>query len=162
VIVVADTSVFLNLCSVRREMLLPALFDQVFAPPVVRDEFLVAARRLPRFEGLSFPEWVQLRSPQRLERVPSPLGLDAGVRAALALALELPADLVLVDEARGRAVARQLGLRVLGILGVLLRAKAAGHLPAIAPVLDELKSRTQFWLSSAAREQILRLAGEQT
>jgi hypothetical protein len=53
-----------------------------------------------------------------------------------AIALELNADLILMDERRGRFMARRLGLEVIGVLGVLVRAKRKGHLDELKPVLD--------------------------
>lgn len=72
-IVVADTSVFLNLCRVGQAELLRRLYSTVLAPPVVRDEFAAAAARLPRFHGLTFPEWVGLREPVTTPASGSPL-----------------------------------------------------------------------------------------
>ena len=60
---------------------------------------------------------------------------------------------------RGRAAAARVGLRTFGILGILLRAKAGGHIPAVAPVLDLLKS-VRFFLSAQDRNRCLLLAGE--
>ncbi len=83
-----------------------------------------------------------------------------GESAAIELALERKADAILLDELQGRRVAETLGLEVLGILGILLRAKQAGHLELLRPVLDDLQNRSRFWLSAKAREKILGLAGE--
>jgi predicted nucleic acid-binding protein len=74
--------------------------------------------------------------------------------------VEIHADAVLIDERRGYEVAVQLGLRTIGILGILLRAKAAGFLPAVKPVLDALHRDAGFWLSESPRKQVLQAAGE--
>src|SRR5437667_376218 len=114
-IVVADTSVFLNLGRIRQELLLPALYGEVFAPPEVQREFLNAVERYPRFRDLIFPEWVRVRAPtQPLSDLAPWARLDPGESDAIALAAELRADLLLVDEDRGRRTARQLGLRTAG------------------------------------------------
>lgn len=160
-IVVADTSIFLNLAFIRREGLLSALYAEVVAPPVVRDEFLLAVQRYARFQGLVFPSWVRLQTPMGPLSTFAPWArLDAGESAAIALAVELNADLVLVDEAKGRAVAQRLGLRSAGLLAVLLDAKALGRVAAVAPLLDELEQGALFWLSPETKELTLRLAGE--
>jgi uncharacterized protein len=57
-------------------------------------------------------------------------------------------------------VAVQLGLRTIGILGILLRAKSAGFLAAVKPVLDVLQQDAGFWLSESLRKQVLSAAGE--
>jgi predicted nucleic acid-binding protein len=79
--------------------------------------------------------------------------------AAIALALENRADLVLLDERKGRKVARRLGLSVRGTLGVLVEAKKRGHVALVGPVLDRLV-RAGFRVSDAVKDEIRRSAGE--
>jgi predicted nucleic acid-binding protein len=78
----------------------------------------------------------------------------------VALALELKADILPIDEQAARGVASQLGLSIIGLMGVLLRAKTAGHLPAVRPVLDDLIGRAGFWVSATLYTAVLNLAGE--
>lgn len=162
-IVVGDTSIFLNLCRVGQEGLLPALFTEVFAPQEVATEFANARARLARFERLRWPEWVVVRPVKQplLNRAPW-VQLDVGESAALELALEIEAHAVLMDEANGRATATRLGLTAIGIVGILIRAKQVRLLPEIAPVLDDMQREARFFLSSADRATALRLAGETT
>lgn len=160
-IVVADTSVLINLCRVGQGGLFQKLFHEVVIPPEVAAEFGRLADRAPRFAGLKLPAGIRQQSPT----VSSPVvdaaaGLDLGEAAALSLAVEIHADAVRIDERRGHEVATQLGLRTIGILGILLRAKSAGHLPAVRPVLDALQREAGFWLSEPLRKQVLSAAGE--
>ncbi|MSU63296.1 MAG: hypothetical protein EXS31_13010 [Pedosphaera sp.] len=99
-IVVADTSVILNLCCVRQAELLPQLFHEVVIPHEVADEFRRLTVISPRFSGLALPAWLRQQS---CSRVPDQLRaerLDPGETAALALALEIRANAVLIDERR--------------------------------------------------------------
>ena len=80
--------------------------------------------------------------------------------AAIALALELAADAVLIDETIGREAARQHGLTIIGVLGVLVRARLTGRLPVISPVMDELERKANFWVTPEIRREALRLVGE--
>jgi len=68
----------------------------------------------------------------------------------------------LIDKRRGYEVAVQLGLRTIGIPGILLRAKSSGFLPAIKPVLDALRQDAGFWLTEALLNQVLMAAGEKS
>jgi predicted nucleic acid-binding protein len=86
--------------------------------------------------------------------------LDAGETAAISLAAEIKADLLLIDESKGRAVGVQLGLRVAGVLGVLLQAKGAGFVEEIAPLVQALQSRALFWLDEKTKMLALTAAGE--
>jgi predicted nucleic acid-binding protein len=94
--------------------------------------------------------------PERVRRE----DLDAGEEAALALALQIHADAILLDERRAYVVAQDIGLTPIGILNVLLRAKAAGLLAEVKPVLDGLQKDANFWISQTLREEVLRIAHE--
>jgi len=161
VIVVSDTSVLLNLCRVELDWLLPRIFAEVWIPPTVEHEFSRLAAVHARFQGLVLPEWVRRSAP-----VPIPLevsncpNLDPGETEALALALSLHADYILLDDQAARQAATKLGQRFTGIGGILLLAKASGLIMAVAPALDRLQKEGRFYLSPAFRAEMLRLAGE--
>ena len=160
-IVVADTSVAINLCCVGQGDLLCRLFREVVIPPAVAVEFARLASSVPKFARLTLPEGIRQQAPTTVPvLLRSAAGLDSGEAAALALAVEIHADAVLLDERRGREAASQLGLRTIGILGLLLQAKSAGLLAAVRPVLDDLQREAGFWLAAPLRQQVLRLAGE--
>ena len=78
---------------------------------------------------------------------------------AMALALENPTRVVLLDDMLARRTAQAAGLTVWGTLRVLLEAKAQGLTDRIAPLVNRL-SETGMWLSDEIRERILALAGE--
>lgn len=160
-IVVADTSVILNLCFLRQESLLPALFGTVHAPPEVEAEFLRLAAVDTRFMGQEFPSYIQRTAPRTKAHpwAESPV-LHVGEIAALSLALELRADLVLMDEAEGRAAATALNLTTMGLLGILVEARQRTLIPSVAPLLDRLQKEACFWMAPSLRNSILRLAGE--
>ena len=86
--------------------------------------------------------------------------LDPGELEAIALALATQADVLLIDEKRGRAAARQAGLVVAGVLGELLHAKFGGRLPAIKPELQRLRSEAGFFVDAGIERFILSQAGE--
>ena len=159
--VVLDTSVVLNLCLLGRETLLSSLYERVLAHPAVKDEFQALAASDPRFAGLRFPGFVNVVAPDESPRtLPSTAHLQSGEVAAILLALQLPSDAVLMDERAGRIVASSLGLRPLGLLGVLLDGKRQGLVAAMAPLLDRLEKEAGFWIAPSLRSTVLTEAGE--
>ena len=86
--------------------------------------------------------------------------LDRGEAETIALALELKADLVLLDEKEGRHAAQRLGFQVVGVVGVLLEAKANNALDALRPHLDALRQTAGFYLSESLCRHALELMGE--
>lgn len=107
------------------------------------------------------PAWIGIRDPRSVHasiaRNPT---LDAGEAEALALALEIHADAVLMDERSGRTLAVELGLIPIGVFGILVRAKQSGHLATVAPVMEDLLVKARFRASPELVREVLRLAGE--
>src|ERR1017187_4069055 len=111
-IVVADTSVILNLCRIQHEHLLQQLFKRILIPDEVADEFARLVKIQKRFSGLVLPAWIEvLPSPKSIPVEVVQAELDAGEAAAIALFLKQKAEALLIDEALGRSVAEKLGIR---------------------------------------------------
>lgn len=79
-----------------------------------------------------------IRRAQDWALLPLVTELGAGEREALVIAVENPDSLVLLDDALARRYARILSISFTGTLGVLLKAKQAGYLSAVKPILDQL------------------------
>lgn len=86
--------------------------------------------------------------------------LDRGEAETIALALELGADLVLLDERDGRYAAQRFGLRFVGVLGILLEAKSNDLIKEIKPYLDSLRQQAGFYIHETLYNYVLTLAGE--
>lgn len=96
------------------------------------------------------PAWLNRHEVGEMDQFPT---LDRGEREAIALSLSVGADLILLDEKKGRAVARAQGLRVVGTLGVLAQA-AAQNLLVLPNALERLR-QTTFQVSEALCETVL-------
>ncbi|HBJ82948.1 MAG TPA: DUF3368 domain-containing protein [Verrucomicrobiales bacterium] len=160
-IVIADTSVLLNLALVGHIQLLRVLFGTIVIPVPVKDEFERLAATTGRFTGLVLPEWVRVDTAALTAMDDEILRqLDPGEAAAILLAVKLHADAVLMDESEGRAIAQARGLRTIGILGILIQARQAGHLEAIRPVIEALLSKAKFRLSDTLVNHALEMCQE--
>jgi predicted nucleic acid-binding protein len=87
-------------------------------------------------------------------------GIDTGEAEAIALSVELKPDFLLIDEKEGKMVANEMGIRTIGILGIILLAKQQKLLAAAGPVFDALRSKTKFYFSDSLYNFLLEQAGE--
>ena len=159
-VVVSDTSPIRALAHLELLDVLRELFGEVHVPPAVAQELSHPPSRFERVDLGSLP-WITLRQPRDQERVRELQSeLDLGEAEALALAEEIHADAVLIDEATGRNVASRMGLPVVGTLGLLLRAKQRGMCQELRPLLDKLQGQLHFHIAPALRDHILHEAGE--
>ena len=159
-IVVSDTSPIRALAHLNLLNLLRDLFGTVLIPPAVAEELRSPAWG-PHPIEIDQLRFVTIRAPEDRNQVNRlRLRLDPGESEALALALEIRPEAILIDEAAGRAVAKELGLEPLGVLGVFLRAKRSGLIVQVAPLMERLKRELRFFVSRQLEAEILRLAGE--
>lgn len=139
--------------------LLPAIAGTVIVPPAVTEELArgrEAGVSLPDITGL---DWLHVRAPRFSPSLPAIGELGPGETQVLALALESIDPVCILDDALARRAAEALRLRLTGTLGVLLDAKHAGLVPALAPLLDRLDA-LKFRLAPHTRRAILQMAGE--
>jgi predicted nucleic acid-binding protein len=161
VIVISDASPLIALAAIQKLDLLRALYFELVVPTAVYDEITAARPTAPGSNDVRETKWIQVRSVKNRALVEAlTLELDAGEAEAITLAVELDADLLLMDERRGRIAASRLGRRVVGVLGLVIEAKAAGILPAVRPVVDALTIEAGFRISQALLAKVLASAGE--
>jgi predicted nucleic acid-binding protein len=163
--VVSNTSPLLNLAIIGRLSLLEEQFSEVLIPPAVLRE-LRPEEALPGSELLAQAlrvGWLRATA-LTSQDVANVLWrtLDEGEAEAIALALQLGADRVLLDERDGRRAALAAGLRPVGALGVLLRAKRDGAIPSLRQDLDRLRELAAFRIAAELERDLLRAAGELT
>lgn len=160
-VIVSDTSPVRALAHLELLPWLQALFSEVIVPPAVAEEL----EHPPEGDVVvvaSDWKFIEVISPQNTNRVMElRMRLDAGESEAIALAEELQAELLLIDESTGRRVATECGRKILGTLGILLQAKQAGLCTEIRFLLDRLQSEFDFFVSPALRTFVLEQAAEQ-
>ena len=158
--VVVNTGPLLALGACGQIELLQALHTQVVVPQPVLEELERGQGRQDRMgAALLCPPWMQVLPARQPPSQLLQAHLDEGEASVIALALELGIRLVLMDERRGRVVARTMGLAVTGTVGVLVRAKREGFLPLLKPCLEAMHEKG-VWLSARLTAFALNEAGE--
>lgn len=149
-IVISDTSCFIAFDRINQLEILQRTFGTVLTTPEVVEEF-----------GKDLPLWVQIRrAVNSIKKVELERKLDKGEASAIALALEIERPVIIIDEKKGRKIAKDLNLEVIGSLKVLLIAKSKGVISEIYPVIRNLEN-LNFRFSKKLVSEALRLANEQ-
>lgn len=162
-IVISDTSAITNLAAIHNLQLLLQLYSQVMIPEAVYRELADIDPPVPGTLEVQRASWLEVReivNREVVERLQDEVRLDSGESEAIAVALELNADMLLIDERRGRAKADRLGVRITGLLGILVEAKQKNLIVAVKPLIDELIAKSEFRVSSALYSQILNVVDE--
>ena len=160
-LVISNTSPVINLAAVGQLDLLRHLYGKIVIPQAVYSEIVIVGTGQPGAVEVETLDWIETRQVRNRTVVTAlQLELDEGEAAAIALAAELKADLILLDERKGRLVASYLGLKFVGLLGVLIEAKHKGLILAIKPIMDDLIRKAGFWISQKLYEHVLQTAGE--
>ncbi|MCX7839508.1 MAG: DUF3368 domain-containing protein [Anaerolineae bacterium] len=160
-IVVSNTTPLVGLASIQRFDLLKQLFGEVYIPQAVYAEAVVKGREEggAKREG-STATWIRVVQVKDRLAVEVLLDeMDVGEAEAIVLAREIGADWVLMDEKKGRRKLLQMGINKIGTLGILLKAKQLGLLPAIRPEIEKLRQHG-FSVSQDVIDAILQQANE--
>ena len=160
-IVVSDATPIISLIKAGKLELLGQFYDEVFLPAAVYNEVC----RNPAFsaeaaliQSCGFIQTKTVRHAQSVKILRS-AGLDLGESEAIVLADTLPDALLLIDERKGRQIAQNMGIRIIGTLGILLRAKEIGLIDQIKPLLDTLM-KENIRISESLYRSILERANE--
>jgi uncharacterized protein len=160
-ITVSNTSPIINLAAISQLSLLQQLYGNIVIAQAVYDEIVVVGQGLPGSVEVENNGWITTQPVKNKALVNSlRLELDPGEAETLALAVEVGADLVLLDEKNGRQVAARLNLRVIGILGILVEAKKNNLIPDVKTHMDNLIVKAGFWINPKFYSQILQSTGE--
>ncbi len=158
-LVISNTSPLFYLHRLRRLDLLQKLYRRIAVPEAVVNELKAGRDQGEDAPDVADYDWIEVRTVRTPILVRLITDLGTGEAQVLALALEEPDCLVILDDRLAREVARLQNLRVTGTAGVILKAKQEGYIPAVAPLLDRLL-QLDFRLSDTVKANILKLAQE--
>ncbi len=159
-IVISNTTPIISLALIGHLDLLKELYGRVVLPTAVTTEILAGGQArigIEEFQRAAWFKQIALTDPRRANLL---VDLDRGEAEVIALAQELNADLVILDERLGRRHAQRLGLAITGTLGVLLKAKQRGFVAEIKPLIEQLQ-QGGIRLGRPLIAQTLQLANEQ-
>ncbi len=160
---VSDTSPVLGLAVIGHLDLLQEQFDEIFIPQTVLEELKVDSS----FKGASEirqalgKSWLKVKAIQNKPLAQSLLlDLHQGEAEAITLAIDLGINLLVMDEKIGRERAKDLGLKTVGMLGVLLNAKKHGRIKSLKDAMTALRDEIGFFISEDLYRRFLAQAGE--
>lgn len=158
-LIITNTSPLLYLHLVGHLALLQILYGAIVIPPAVLAELEAGARANVTVPDVPTLPWVEVKTVQSRALIPAVVDLGPGEAEVIALGLEHPGSLLILDDQLARRMAALNHLTYTGTVGVLIKAKQAGHLEAVRPVIESLRASGQ-WLSDELVAMVLAQAGE--
>ena len=162
-LVISNTSPLLNLAIINKLHLVREQFIEIIIPNAVLNELRIN-ENIPGSSQLKEAfdtSWIKVKAVENEAFVQLlRWELDQGEAEAIALAIELKADWVLLDERDGRKISRSLGLNITGVLGIILRGWQQGNLSSVREIINQLRTEAHFHIAPHLEEQILRETGE--
>lgn len=160
-LVISDTSCLSALIQTKHLYLLKNLYQSITIPTLVFEELSALEDFGFDISILHESTWLSVLTPSNSILVKElMLDLHPGEAQAIALAIELKADLLILDDYEARKTAIDLGLHITGLGGILLEAKRYGFIKDVKPLLDEIIQSAGFYLGKKVYDKILQLAGE--
>lgn len=162
--VISDSSTLIHLAAIGRLELLRVFFGDITIPPAVWHEVVEEGKgRSGALEVKNAFEsgWIEIITPENEDVLRLlKLELNEGEAQTIALALQLDASLVLLDETDARRVAEVSQLQKTGVVGILIRAKLEGKITDLRIELDQLRTAGGFWINDELYHHALKSAGE--
>ncbi|WP_027400661.1 DUF3368 domain-containing protein [Aphanizomenon flos-aquae] len=160
-IIVSNTSPITNLSAIGKIQLLEQLYGEIIISSAVFQELTQWGDSIPGAKEVKTYDWIIVKPVNNVNLVQSLKNkLDEGESSVIALALELNADWLIIDEQLGRQTATEYKLKITGILGLLIEAKRQKLIPLVKPILDDLINTAKFWVNPSLYNRILSIVGE--
>lgn len=155
--IVSNTTPLINFCTSGRLDILEKLFTEISIPLAVKVELEEKKDLFPNIESIFRSGFISIREIENKNTFKSlSIDLDNGEAEAITLAIENNAELLLLDEIAGRNQAEYHGLLFTGTIGCLILAKKQGIIKEIKQLLDEMKTKSRFWIHIDLYNKILK------
>ncbi|MBW8333688.1 MAG: DUF3368 domain-containing protein [Prolixibacteraceae bacterium] len=127
-IIISDTSCLISLSNIGLLHIIRDLYSEIIITPEVKAEF-----------GDALPDWViVLQVKDKVRQADIEHRLDRGEASSIALALEIPNSTLIIDEIKGRNIAKSLNIEIIGTIGILLLASNKGIIKDVIGVILKL------------------------
>lgn len=156
--VIVNSTPLITLSKLRHIFILRELYEEIIIPTAVKNE-VTTKNDLASQDILDNLSWIKVMDCAKFNRAAFSSRLHAGEMEMIVLAMELNADLVIVDDKPARKAANALGFNITGTLGVLVKAKTNGIIKAVSPFIESMRE-INIYLSDNAIEMALRQSGE--
>ena len=156
--IISNTTPILSLLKIGKLNLLKELYSHIIIPQAVYEE-IEMGREKPFYKNLLQYEWIEVVKVADSNALSFFVDLDRGEAEVLVLAKEMDADLIIMDELMGRRFVQQLGLKLTGTVGVLLKAKELGLIASVTDLLTELIQKGT-WISPKLMIKAKQIVGE--
>jgi predicted nucleic acid-binding protein len=148
-VIISDTSCLIILTKIGELSLLNKIYGQILTTSIITNEY-----------GDKLPEWIVIKDVKdKFRQQILEFQIDKGESSAITLALEIPESTLILDDYKARKIAEQLQIPFTGTLGVLIKAKQMGIIPALKPLLDKIR-QTDFRISVELEIRALREVNE--
>jgi predicted nucleic acid-binding protein len=147
--IISDTSCLILLDKIGELEILNKLFGKIITISEVANEF-----------GQALPNWIEIQQPtdNNYQSIIE-ASVDSGEASAIALAFELDNCLLIIDDLKARKFANQIGLNIIGTMGVIVDAKLSGIIQSVKPIIAKIKL-TNFRMTEQLEIVMLKKAGE--
>jgi len=152
--IIGDSSALIALSVVNKLELLEQLYENLYVPQAVFDEVTQVGR--PQSDKLR--RFLQSKV-NRVELNLTKLGLGLGELEAITLYKKLDAEVLLIDDNRAKKYAVLNGVRVIGSLGVLIKAKEEGYIEQVKPLVEEIM-KSEVYISDKLMWKVLEICRE--
>lgn len=161
---VSDSSTLIHLARIGRLHLLKEFHNKIFISPAVWREVVEEGQGKPGSEEAQegyHTGWIEVSAPKNQQLIHFlRKELHDGESETIALALDLNADIVFLDESEARTAAGIFGLKISGVIGILIRAKNENKISSLKDELEKLKVNAGFWIGDELLIKVLRASGE--
>lgn len=161
-LVISDTSPISNLILIGKLFLLKKIFETIIIPEAVYLEIIELKKfnvDLTEFINASWIKKEQIHDLILYHKLKSLV--DESEAQAITIAHEINPDFLLIDEKKGRTIAKEMGIKIIGLIGVLVKAKRENIIIDVKSILDELRNKAGFFISQELYNEILLSVNEQ-